>query len=159
MNVCAACGLDFASVRAFDAHRVGKHAHLHSPDHPAGRRCLAAAELLERGWTENDRGRWLPPSTRGQGTADSVTPSSPSIRSQASRNGCLQGAPPTRAAAAESRNGQVRVCRVCQRSLQAHRADASYCSSACRQRAYRIRSREPNTDRAEQGTTRERSQT
>jgi hypothetical protein len=38
MNVCGACGLDFASLNAFDAHRVGRH-------EPLERRCLTLEEL------------------------------------------------------------------------------------------------------------------
>lgn len=64
MNVCGACGLDFSSVRAFDAHRVGKHRYthaeglaMHSPRED-GRRCLREDELQAAGFLQNTRGRW-----------------------------------------------------------------------------------------------------
>lgn len=66
MNVCGACGLDFSSVRAFDQHRVGRHAYLvgegfrRSPALEDGRRCLVPHELLEDGMFAQDaRGRWF----------------------------------------------------------------------------------------------------
>jgi hypothetical protein len=61
MNLCTACGEDFASVSLFDAHRVGKHAYLYDQAHPDGRRCLGTAEMNERGWTKNRWGRWSNP--------------------------------------------------------------------------------------------------
>jgi hypothetical protein len=61
MNICRACSLDFCSVDAFDAHRVGKHAHLWSPERPDGRRCLSRAEISEAGWQQDARGRWVHP--------------------------------------------------------------------------------------------------
>lgn len=51
MNLCTACDLDFSSVRAFDAHRVGVHAYTYAeglrmrPPRENGRRCLTVAEL------------------------------------------------------------------------------------------------------------------
>jgi hypothetical protein len=67
MNLCRSCGLDFGSVSAFDAHRVGKHAYkleqglaLGLDD---GRRCLTSDELTQRGWTRDSRGRWRRPTT------------------------------------------------------------------------------------------------
>lgn len=51
MNQCGACNLDFGSVDAFDAHRVGKHEYLFREglefDPPVydGRRCLGLDEL------------------------------------------------------------------------------------------------------------------
>ena len=41
MNLCRACNQDFASVRTFDDHRVGKHAYLWSPDRKTGAVVLA----------------------------------------------------------------------------------------------------------------------
>jgi hypothetical protein len=50
MNLCAACGQDFGSLRSFDAHRVGSYA--------TGRRCLSPEELPQHGFTVNGYGRW-----------------------------------------------------------------------------------------------------
>lgn len=65
MNVCGACALDFASVRAFDAHRVGRHAYSCSeglamvPPREDGRRCLAVHELRDVGFDVEASGRWF----------------------------------------------------------------------------------------------------
>jgi hypothetical protein len=67
MNLCTTCGLDFASVAAFDAHRVGKHAYTLSeglrmdPPREDGRRCLAVDEMEASGWRVDRRGRWVHP--------------------------------------------------------------------------------------------------
>src|SRR5262245_45824910 len=61
MNLCCACGQDFASVTLFDAHRVGKHQYAWSPEQPDGRRCFGVDELEARGWTLDERGRWCDP--------------------------------------------------------------------------------------------------
>ena len=67
MNYCTSCRHDFASVQAFDAHRVGKHAYTYSegsklnPPRDDGRRCLHQTEMVERGFTQNQRGRWADP--------------------------------------------------------------------------------------------------
>jgi hypothetical protein len=64
VNLCTACGLDFASVRGFDRHRVGVHAYTHEEglrrDQSVGngRRCLNQLELQERGFAVDQRGRW-----------------------------------------------------------------------------------------------------
>lgn len=64
MNVCGACGLDFSSVKGFDAHRVGKHAYTYSqgakmdPPREDGRRCLSVEELEAAGFAQDVRGRW-----------------------------------------------------------------------------------------------------
>jgi hypothetical protein len=58
MNLCRACGEDFAGVSAFDKHRVGVHAYSWSLEHPDGRRCLIGEELLEAGMELDTRGRW-----------------------------------------------------------------------------------------------------
>ena len=64
MNLCRACGKDFGSTSAFDAHRVGKHAYTLTEglriDPPAddGRRCLATDELAAKGWKPDARNRW-----------------------------------------------------------------------------------------------------
>lgn len=61
MNLCRACGHDFSSIRLFDAHRVGRHAHLFDADHLDGRRCLDTDEMETMGWGQNERGRWGDP--------------------------------------------------------------------------------------------------
>jgi len=32
-----------------------------SPEHEDGRRCLSAEEMLGRGWTQDEKGRWFDP--------------------------------------------------------------------------------------------------
>jgi hypothetical protein len=59
--LCSACGQDFGGVRAFDLHRVGKHAYSYSAKHPDGRRCLNEQEMQERGMYLNESGRWSQP--------------------------------------------------------------------------------------------------
>lgn len=69
MNYCTSCDCDFASVRAFDAHRVGRHSYLYAdglrmdPPREDGRRCLHESEMRERGFTKNTRGRWADPTS------------------------------------------------------------------------------------------------
>jgi hypothetical protein len=58
MNLCVACGEDFGSTTAFDAHRVGQHAYSFAPEHPGGRRCLTPVEMRAKGFKKNTRGRW-----------------------------------------------------------------------------------------------------
>jgi hypothetical protein len=58
VNFCTSCGMDFGSVVAFDAHRVGKHAYEYSPEHPDGRRCLTPKEMSEKKFKLNRRGAW-----------------------------------------------------------------------------------------------------
>jgi hypothetical protein len=63
MNVCGSCGRDFSSIRAFDSHRVGRHAYLFESDESSssrhdGRRCLNQSELHAAGFVQNSRGRW-----------------------------------------------------------------------------------------------------
>ena len=50
MNLCAVCKRDFASVRAFDRHRIGSY--------QGGRRCLSEDELRVRGFVQNAYARW-----------------------------------------------------------------------------------------------------
>ena len=63
-NGCRGCGRDFASVDAFDRHRLGSHRFTYSVglsfDVPRedGRRCLDADEMLERGMEVDPQGRW-----------------------------------------------------------------------------------------------------
>jgi hypothetical protein len=67
VNLCRACGLDFGSVSAFDAHRVGRHEYTFSEglslDAPRedGRRCLSVEELEAKSWGQDSRGRWRQP--------------------------------------------------------------------------------------------------
>ena len=58
MNLCRSCTTDFASVAAFDKHRVGVYAYPWSPDREDGRRCLIGDELTEAGMELDPRGRW-----------------------------------------------------------------------------------------------------
>ena len=54
LNQCCACGEDFASLAAFDAHILSK---------PADARfdCLQVFELRRDGWVKDSRGRWQTP--------------------------------------------------------------------------------------------------
>jgi hypothetical protein len=64
MNLCRACGSDFSSVGAFDAHRVGKHEYdfdYRQPERWDGRRCLSEAEIEEAEWQRDKCGRWQQP--------------------------------------------------------------------------------------------------
>lgn len=71
MNWCRSCSTDFASVAAFDRHRVGKHDYSYSeglsfdPPREDGRRCLSAREIANSKLTDgtpvftpNSRGSW-----------------------------------------------------------------------------------------------------
>jgi hypothetical protein len=70
MNMCVCCKEDFASVRMFDNHRVGKHEYLYSeglrmdPPREDGRRCLDADEMLAKGWQQDEQGLWFSPESR-----------------------------------------------------------------------------------------------
>lgn len=63
-NLCRGCGHDFASVEAFDRHRVGVHAYTYSegvrmePIREDGRRCMDDAEMVASGMELDARGRW-----------------------------------------------------------------------------------------------------
>lgn len=67
MNVCGGCKKDFASVAAFDGHRVGSHALGEYKESfldwtpKFGRRCLFPDELEDAGWELDARGRWVHP--------------------------------------------------------------------------------------------------
>ena len=63
LNGCSPCGRDFASLKAFDLHRVGKH-DLNFPEHLEGRRCLDVDE--EPGWVLDKRGRWTTEALQAQ---------------------------------------------------------------------------------------------
>ena len=64
MNLCTTCDTDFASVNAFDKHRIGKHAYLYAegvamtPPRYDGRHCLDADEMVDAGIEIDGRGRW-----------------------------------------------------------------------------------------------------
>ena len=64
MNLCRACGEDFGSVKAFDAHRVGVHAYTYTeglsrdPPRTDGRRCLSIDEMEAAQFVRNACGRW-----------------------------------------------------------------------------------------------------
>ena len=50
--VCAKCLESFASISAFDKHRVGSH-------RQNARRCMSVGEMYESGMRENDEGYWI----------------------------------------------------------------------------------------------------
>ena len=52
LNYCRTCSADFASVAAFDRHRVGTY-------DPHDRRCMDDRELAAAGMAANARGRWF----------------------------------------------------------------------------------------------------
>ena len=52
---CSGCKRDFASLTAFDQHRVGKH-DLEFPRYLEGRHCLDVDEHLD--WLQDAKGRW-----------------------------------------------------------------------------------------------------
>ena len=54
LNECPSCGQDFASLAAFDEHIL-------SAPSNAVFACLQVAELLQAGWTQNERARWTSP--------------------------------------------------------------------------------------------------
>jgi hypothetical protein len=54
LNLCTACGEDFASLRAFDQHILSK------PVEPTFD-CKQTSQLLAEGWTRDTRGRWTSP--------------------------------------------------------------------------------------------------
>jgi hypothetical protein len=55
VNLCRSCGLDFASMAAFDRHR----SRVLSKEHSDGHRCLTESELHRLGWEQNQHGRWV----------------------------------------------------------------------------------------------------
>jgi hypothetical protein len=64
-NYCTSCRRDFASLEAFDRHRVGAHGPGEFTGNPAdwtyalGRRCLDSEELEAAGLRQDDRGPWF----------------------------------------------------------------------------------------------------
>lgn len=67
MNLCRSCNQDFATLSGFDEHRTGVHDYTYSgglrrdPPVEDGRRCFRVHELVEFGWTQNAKGRWVYP--------------------------------------------------------------------------------------------------
>jgi hypothetical protein len=93
VNLCVSCGLDFGSVEAFDAHRVGRFPSTGPSEYvdrlriglvpyddwqpEFGRRCLEEMELrASRRFVCNDAGRWtlLQPLTRARKLARARIP-------------------------------------------------------------------------------------
>ncbi len=64
LNECGGCGEDFTSVSLFDRHRVGVHEYEFDLDHEDGRRCLHPHELRDKGFEQDDNGRWFDPVKR-----------------------------------------------------------------------------------------------
>jgi hypothetical protein len=68
VNLCCACQTDFASVKAFDTHRIGVHAYTFAeglemdPERIDGRRCADGDEMLAAGLELDTQGRWCIPS-------------------------------------------------------------------------------------------------
>jgi hypothetical protein len=64
MNLCRGCGVDFASVAAFDRHRAGSYMYTFAeglelvPSRDDGRRCLDVDEMTDAGMAPDARGRW-----------------------------------------------------------------------------------------------------
>jgi hypothetical protein len=63
-NRCVACKKDFASVAAFDRHRIGTHEYdfaeglRFDPPREDGRRCMDEDEMTEAGMELDARERW-----------------------------------------------------------------------------------------------------
>jgi hypothetical protein len=146
VNLCRTCGFDFASVAAFDAHRVGKHGpgeysgSLGKWTPEQGRRCQTAGELLAQGWEQNERRRWHKPRGGQRNEAASVADSRPTEphepwakeKHRPDRRGGSQRE-------VQNRNAAVRCCVACGGLLDNVRPQARFCSNGCRQRAYRRR--------------------
>lgn len=64
MNLCSGCGADFASIAAFDKHRVGVYAYAFREgidrDPPVfdGRRCMDSDEMRALGMELGQHDRW-----------------------------------------------------------------------------------------------------
>ena len=88
-NGCSACGQDFGSLSAFDAHLTGRHAYLYSeglklePPVEDGRRCFDVEELTEKGWNQDSRGRWRQPGASFPRHVTTESPSEPSDEEEA----------------------------------------------------------------------------
>jgi hypothetical protein len=67
LNGCGGCRQDFTSLRLFDAHRIGAfesgnyQGHIEDWSLELGRRCLDVEEMAERGWEQDEKGRWFDP--------------------------------------------------------------------------------------------------
>jgi hypothetical protein len=59
LDQCCACGEDFASLAAFDAHVLSKPA-------DAKFDCLQVLELRRGTWTKDNRGRWTSPALKAR---------------------------------------------------------------------------------------------
>src|SRR6266508_6628738 len=85
LNECVSCGGDFASLRLFELHRIGKYPQTGPADYldrlragliaseddwrptpEFGRRCLDVEEMAAKGWAKDDRGRWADPVAVGR---------------------------------------------------------------------------------------------
>jgi hypothetical protein len=93
VNLCRACGSDFASVSAFARHRVGTHEYTFSeglgqdPPVEGGRRCIDANEMQGAGMEKDPRGRWC--------IAADVERARRAFCTRPDRSVCSSGAPPT----------------------------------------------------------------
>ena len=58
LNGCSGCRLDFASLAAFDRHRIGRQEYDFSAERLDGRRCMDEGEMIEAGMELDRRGRW-----------------------------------------------------------------------------------------------------
>ena len=99
MNLCRSCGQDFGSIRAFDAHRVGRNEYTYNEEHTDGRRCLSLEEMQAAAFVSNGRGRW-------------------------SLAGHLQAARNVRDAKASCENGHLRLGRISARPRHGHQPAA-----------------------------------
>ncbi len=112
-NLCRSCGLDFASVEAFDKHRRGTHEYTHQEGVAVGktdgRLCLTHTEIPAAGMELDPRGRWRIALTDTERTrlqqlqnARGIAGDTPGDTSRASRAGRigkgLSSDPPTEAA-------------------------------------------------------------
>jgi hypothetical protein len=67
LHGCSGCRQDFTSLALFDRHRVGTYEYTLEqglkldPPQEDGRRCLDTDEMKEKGWEQDDRGRWIDP--------------------------------------------------------------------------------------------------
>jgi hypothetical protein len=59
VNQCANCTADFCSLAAFDEHILSAAA---DPTFE----CMTVAEMIDKGWTQDKRGRWTSPRTRAK---------------------------------------------------------------------------------------------
>jgi hypothetical protein len=158
MNLCTGYGQDFASVTAFDAHRVGKFPQTGpaeyqdrrsrglvpldedwKPEH--GRRCLDTNEMLAVGWRKDRRGRWQHPRRILEPARIAASEPAYSLQ-EATRSG---GDTSDHARERNPRQARLETrdssCAICGAGLaRGARGPAGiYCSPACRKRAERQR--------------------